>query len=149
MLLRDSCVQSINCISTLEHVGMGQSYKTYNMANHAPDQDLTAYRVALNEFHRVLEHNGQLLLTLPFGRRENHGWLQQFDAAGIDEVVRAFPGRLVGATYYRYDIDGWHIASADQCADAQYFNIHARKDFDQDLAAAARAVACLEFRKTG
>lgn len=148
MLLRDASVGTISCISTLEHVGMGQSYKLYNAANHAPDEDLDAYKIALAEFHRVLAKGGQFLLTVPFGRRENHGWLQQFDAPALAAVIAAFPGELTGTTYYRYRKTGWQSASAAECADAEYYNIHARKDFDSDLAAAARAVACLEFRKT-
>lgn len=147
MLLKDACVRSIACISTLEHVGMGQSYKDFDIDRHAPDEDLGGYRIALSEFARVLKPGGQLLLTVPYGKRENHGWLQQFDATTLAEVASAFPGHT-GTTYYRYRKGGWQVATAAECADAAYYNIHARKDgFDPDYAAAARAVACLEFHK--
>lgn len=148
MILRDQVVQAISCISTLEHVGMGQDYKRYNSATLARDQDLHAYRTVMAEFHRVLRPGGQLLLTLPYGRRENHGWLQQFDAESLTEVVASFPGKCVGETYYRYRAGGWQIAGATECADAEYYNVHARDRFDDDYAAAARAVACLEFRRS-
>lgn len=148
MILRDRSVQAICCISTLEHVGMGQDYKRYNINEHAPDQDVEAYRRVLFEFHRVLEKDGQFLLTVPYGKRENHGWLQQFDAASLGDLIGAFPGQLICETYYRYRAGGWQIASAAECADAEYYNIHARQGFDSDYAAAARAVACLEFRRS-
>lgn len=147
MILRDHVVQAICCISTLEHVGMGQDYKRYNSGHHAPDQDLQAYRAVMAEFHRVLRPGGQLLLTLPYGRRENHGWLQQFDAESLADVIASFRGELVGEAYYRYRAGGWQTASATECADAEYYNVHARDGFDDDYAAAARAVACLEFRR--
>ena len=148
MILRDHLVQAICCISTLEHVGMGQDYKRYNSRNRPPDEDLMAYRSVLVEFHRVLKPGGQLLLTVPYGKRENHGWLQQFDAASLADVVASFPGKLVCESYYRYRAGGWQTASAEECVDAAYYNVHARDSFDPDFAAAARAVACLEFRRT-
>ena len=70
MLLRDACVDFIACISTLEHVGMGQDYKAYSRHKLPPDQDMVAYREALQEFNRVLKPGGQFLLTVPFGHRE-------------------------------------------------------------------------------
>ncbi len=147
MLLRDACVGSIACISTLEHVGLNYDYKTYTIDNHWPEQDIHAYRPVMQQFHRILKPGGQLLLTMPYGRYENHGWLQQHDAKSLKGVIEAWPGELVGETYYLYRAGGWQIATADDCAEATYWNIHHTPDHEPDGVAAAHAVSCLEFRK--
>ena len=147
MIVRDAVFESIVCISTLEHIGMSLDLKAYSAARPYAQADYESYRLALKEFHRVLKHGGQLLLTVPYGRREDHGWLQQFDAAGVEAIKNGFAGDLVAETYYRYSAEGWQVAEPMECADMSYFNIHATPGFDPDFAAAARAVACLEFVK--
>lgn len=147
MILKDDCITSIACISTLEHVGLSYDYKTYNIENHWPDQDVFAYRETLRQFHRILKPGGQFLLTMPYGRYENHGWLQQHDAASLKGVIDAWPGRLSDEAYFHYCSGGWQVASAAECADSSYWNIHHTPAYDPDHAAAARAVSCLEFIK--
>lgn len=147
MMLRDRIVDAVVCISTLEHVGMGQDYKKYNTTNLPLDFDLYAYRHAMFELHRVMAPGAKLFLTLPFGVKENHGWLQQFDREGIRDVIAAFPGTCTAETYYLYSADGWQVSSAEEAAGAKYFNIHAANGFDPDYAAAARSVACLELTR--
>lgn len=145
-ILGDALFETIVCISTLEHVGMAQSFE-FSKSRPWPQADRAAYRGALAEFHRMLKPGGRLLLTIPFGPAEDHGWLQQYDAAGLRDVVAAFGGRLATETYYRYRPSGWRLARPDDCADASYFDIHETKTIDPDGAAAARAVACLELVK--
>ncbi|MCC6179665.1 MAG: class I SAM-dependent methyltransferase [Chloroflexi bacterium] len=142
--LADEAFDAIACISTLEHVGMGQSF-AYSAERPYPDAQPSDALTALREMRRILRPGGRLLLTIPFGRREDHGWLQQFDAAGIHELIEAFDGDVRSETYFRYRAAGWQITSADECADARYFNIHATPTIEPDGAAAARAVCCLEL----
>lgn len=146
-VLKDGLFDTIVCISTLEHIGFGLDYKRWSAENPYPDADRQAYRRALAEFRRLLSPGGQLLLTVPYGRYEDHGWLQQFDAAGVRAIKDAFGGTVREETYYRYTAAGWQIASAADCEDERYFNIHAAPGFAPDFAAAARAVACLELAK--
>jgi hypothetical protein len=147
MLLRDDCVGSISCISTLEHVGLNYDYKTYNINHHWPQQDTSAYRGALQQFHRVLKPGGHLFVTMPFGRYENHGWLQQHDARTLPEVLAAWPGSLVEEAYFRYRPGGWQLSTQKECEGLSYWNIHHTPEYDPDYAAAARAVVCLVLRK--
>ena len=140
----DESFATIVCISTLEHVGMGQSF-SYSAARPYPEARPEDALIALREFRRVLQPGGRLLLTIPYGQREDHGWLQQFDAEGIRQLIEGFGGTVRSETYYRYRADGWQVASADACADARYYNVHATPATEPDGAAAARAVCCLEL----
>lgn len=145
-VLRDNAFQTIVCISTLEHIGLDNT-QIYTANARYAESDLEGYWPALQELRRVLAPGGRLLLTVPFGRAEVHGWLQQFDAAGLEKIVAVFGSRPVEQTFFRYDADGWRLADAAACTDCAYYNVHAGGPPPADCAAAARAVACLVFRK--
>lgn len=145
MLLRDASVASIVCISTLEHVGFTYEYRKYSRHNPWPSAEPESFLRALAEFRRVLVPGGELLLTVPFGRAEDHGWLQQFDAAGIRRIKQGFGGTVAAEACYRYHPEAWQVAAPEECADLAYFNVHEGNGFDPDHAAAARAVVCLKL----
>jgi SAM-dependent methyltransferase len=135
----------IACISTLEHVGMDNTrLYTANVTfrEHRPDD----FRVALRELRNLLRPGGRLFLTVPFGRYENHGWLQQFDADGIREVIAAFNPSALDVTCFRYNTTGWQVADMEGCGDCGYFDVH-RMPLAPDGAAAARAVVCLDLTR--
>lgn len=121
VVLRDGCMDVVACISTL-----AQSNE----------------HGVLAELRRLLKPGGVLLLNVPFGKRESHAWTQ-FDRAGLEEVLKVFGGRLAEWRCYRYLPGGWRVATVEECAGCEYFNIHATPDFGPDYAAGARAVACL------
>jgi SAM-dependent methyltransferase len=133
----------IACISTLEHVGMDNTrlYTDHQAFREARRDD---YLAAVRALKALLRPGGRLFLTVPFGRYEDHGWLQQFDSARLDEIVAHFAPSTSDVTAYRYANDGWQIATLDECADCRYFDVHAART-SSDGAAAARAVACLEL----
>lgn len=87
------------------------------------------------------------MITVPFGRYEDLGWLQQFDQPMVDSVIHAFAGSFAHVVYYQYINEGWQLSSADASAHCAYFDIHHQADYDPDFAAAARAVACMELVK--
>ncbi|MBP9863845.1 class I SAM-dependent methyltransferase [Patescibacteria group bacterium] len=58
----DTTFDCITCISTLEHIGVAGRYGCDN----DPDGDLKA----MVEMHRILQPNGTLLLTVPYGIRD-------------------------------------------------------------------------------
>ena len=147
ILLRDACVDSVVCISTLEHVGFTYEYDTFSKQNPWPYADPDSHLKAIDEFRRVLTPGGTLLLTMPYGRYEDHGWLQQFDAERIARLKQRFGGEVKSEAYYRYVDKGWRMDAPAECADLSYFNIHETGKFEEDGLAAARAVVCLELEK--
>jgi SAM-dependent methyltransferase len=146
VVLRDDAFETIVCISTLEHIGLDNT-QLYTADRQYAEADREGYRPALRELARVLAPGGRLLLTVPFGRAELHGWLQQFDAAGLERIAAAFGHAPVESTFFRYDAAGWERAEAAACADRAYYDVHAGGPPPDDRAAAARAVACLVFEK--
>ena len=148
IILRDNVIDTLVCISTLEHVGYTYEYKTYSKSNPWPNAEPDSYLDAIREFSRVVKPGGHFLLTIPFGKYERHGWLQQFDSKRIDAVEAAFGGKRCQRLFYRYVDGAWRVASEEECADLEYFNIHETGKFDPDGAAAARAVCCLDLEKT-
>jgi SAM-dependent methyltransferase len=146
-VLRDAVVDVVVCVSTLEHVGLDNT-RFYTSDVRYREQNPSDYARALREFRRILTPDGRLLITVPFGRAMRLGWLQQFDAAGVQAIVDEFGGRVVETSYFKYEVTGWVRSTVKDCKDCEYFDIHSQPDVDPGGAAAARAVACLELLKT-
>jgi hypothetical protein len=157
--VRDGYYGRIVCISTLEHVGFDNS--VYAGEAHCRCGSPEEYKRALLELRRVLAPGGELLVTLPFGRREDLVLAQQFDPALLAELIAAFAPAEVEKTFYRYGLDGWRLSDEAACAEAAYarwaidyflnpggYDL-AAAPVDADRAPAARAVACVRLVKRG
>lgn len=150
---RDGFFDGIACISTIEHVGMDNSMYTaeHGRAIGQPDD----YLVATRELKRVLKPGGYLYISFPFGKYEDHGWLQQFDAQHADALLNVFRPASHKETIFQYLPDGWILSDREACAQCSYFDVHTSKYFDpnsaveypDDYPAAERAVACLELQR--
>jgi SAM-dependent methyltransferase len=146
-IFRDEVFDVIVCISTIEHVGMQQNFKARALPHFRGTPEQQSHHAVIREFHRLLRPGGHLLLTVPYGAYEDHGWLQQFDAPMLDAVARTFGGAQLSETIYRYVTDGWQVSDRGAAAQDGYYNIHADPVIPADGAAAARAVACLHLQK--
>jgi len=149
--LRDSafkndCFDYIASLSTIEHIGLDNTM-LYTAETSKNENVGSSCLVAVQEYKRMLKPGGVLYLSFPFGKHENHGWFQIFDANMLDEVISAFGPSACNEFHYRYEPDGWRSSSREDSKDATYFDIHKRQDYDSDYAAASRAIVCLELIK--
>lgn len=146
MCYRDGFFDWVVSLSTVEHIGMDNTM-LYTADASKRESDRQAYLQATSEFARVLKPGGTLFLSVPFGARKDHGWFQIFDAPMIDRLIEAFRPTRSKETHFRYAPGGWMLSSREQSRDSTYFDIHHRRDYDADFAAASRAVVCLELVK--
>jgi SAM-dependent methyltransferase len=154
--IRDWFYDTIVCVSTLEHVGCDNRLITGNEAHREHLKD--DFCLAMREMQRVLRPQGRLLLTVPYGAYRDFGVFQQFDRSLLSRAIEAF-GKTVSAreTFYRYDHEGWNVATASDCAASEYVGWAAAMwqgkpvpepwPIEPDKAVAARAVACVELTK--
>jgi len=119
------------CISTLEHVGMDNSGYT---ATFATGTHMAAQ--ALREMVRLAAPGGHVLITVPYGKFEDHGWLMNIDRErwqALLAVVR--PYAAVHESYFSHSPKtGWSRAEPDALGTVGYYD-------QQNAGAAAIAVA--------
>lgn len=145
-VIRENTFDSIICISTLEHVGLDNT-KLYTSDEKYAESSAKDYLRVVTELKRILRPSGHLFVTVPFGVYQNLGWMQQFDIKGIEDIVSTFGTAPVNEAFFQYVSDGWIISTAEVCNACEYFDVHSTPEPAADRAAAARAVACLDFVK--
>ena len=151
---KDGMFDAVACISTIEHVGMDNSMYA-GEADIARRSNPTDFLLAVKELKRVLKPGGALYISFPFGRYENHGWFQQFDAQLVDTLIQGFDAASAKEAIFRYQPEGWTLSDRAACAECQFFDVHTSKYFDSnstieyppDYPAGERGLCCLELHK--
>lgn len=129
----DDYFETVISISTLEHIGMDNTAYAEGTAGAAAAADPARETdAAVRELARVLRGGGRLLVTVPYGRREDHGWLRQFDRSDVERLVEAAQPSAAETAVYRYSQDGWTLSDFDDAASARYRTV-----------LGAEAVACI------
>ena len=151
---RDERFDAVACISTIEHIGMDNTMYAEDLQI-ARRSDPGEFVLAVKELRRVLKKGGSLFISFPFGRYENHGWFQQFDAALVDTLIGAFAPSRHHEAIFQYHPDGWQLSNREASKDCEFFDVHTSKyvdpnstiEYPPDYPAGERAVACLELVK--
>jgi O-antigen chain-terminating methyltransferase len=124
----------IFAVSVIEHIGRDNSVYCAGGTGTREAGDLDAgARLA-----DLLRPGGRLLITVPFGRCEDHGWFVQYDQQRIRALVEATRCELVVAEFYAYGLSGWN----GPLDPASIGNVAYRSE-----SYAAGAVACLELSR--
>ncbi|MBY0371324.1 class I SAM-dependent methyltransferase [bacterium] len=148
--LRRPCFRSdyfdwIVCLSTIEHVGLDNSVYTIDPAK--KESRSGDYLAFLAELRNLLRPGGTLLLSFPFGKAAQHGWLQVFDLQAVDKMVSEFHPQMHSQNFFQYTPSGWKACSPQDASEALYFGRGANTDGNPLKIPAAEAVACLELVK--
>lgn len=137
----DALFDEIVCISVLEHIGMDN--RRYISDNIYSENKTDDYLRTVSEFRRILKDNGMCLITVPFGKRANHGWLQIFNMIMLMGIIRRFKPKRYSISFFKYHNGKWNISSFQECKDSVYRFDYPRKSF----CVATEAVACVELKK--
>jgi SAM-dependent methyltransferase len=143
----DGYFDAVVSLSTLEHVGMETS--AYGVDSPRAEDPAGEVLRAVRELLRVLAPGGSLMVTVPYGVREDHGWFRQLDRTELESIVSAVAPRRAAVDVYRYMREGWQASSLEDAAHERYHDHHADATVPGDRAAAARAVACLRLEAAG
>ena len=116
--LRDDWFDEVVCLSTLEHVGMDNSvYGADGTRAAEPAEEAMA---ALRELLRVVRPGGRVHLSVPFGRREDHGWFRQLDRGDVDRLLAGAGVERHEETVFRHSSRGWRRGGPRRAAGARY-----------------------------
>ncbi len=149
MPFKDNFYEEVVCLSTIEHVDMDNSIYGYELEK-IKDLKVKSYEYlkVIDELIRVLKPNGKLLLTFPYGKFENYGFFQQFDAEMTNRIFEKLSTfGVVKDDYILYSQSGWQFKTAAECDDSLSYNPHTGQGKGTDGAAHCRCVCCIEFIK--
>lgn len=107
------------CISALEHFGMDNTNYTQNFSR-GNDTDI----LAIKEMLRLLKIGGTLLITVPYGKYEDHGWFKNYDDFHWRALLNlASKQALVKELYFGHTYgDGWKEVSPNELVNVGYYN---------------------------
>lgn len=99
------------CISALEHFGMDNSGYTERFI-----RDAGLAGKALLEMIRLLRPRGRLLVTVPFGRYEDHGWHITYDQDRWNKLIDPVRGTTtIQEWFFRHTFgSGWQIVPSEE-----------------------------------
>lgn len=143
---REEMFDCIACISTIEHVGMDNTF-LYTEDRRQAEKSESGHLEFLDILRSRLKTGGKLFLSFPFGLKRDHGWFQVFDATMVSRIIDRFQPSHHSEEIFQYSGDRWHVSTREAAKNATCFDINVQKDYDSDFAAFSRGIACLELVK--
>jgi SAM-dependent methyltransferase len=98
----DAFFDLVLCVSTLEHIGYDNTSYGVSLPREQGGDD-----AALLEIRRVLNEDGHVLITVPFGRLQDYGWFHQYDLGAWEDLLRRTGLEAVEQAFYGYTAAGW------------------------------------------
>ena len=144
---RDEWFSSVVCLSTLEHVGMDN--RMYGDTASASADATPEVKQVLRELRRVTQPGGVLLLSVPFGRRDDRGWFRILDADDLEPFMEAPGWQVDRSRIFRATQEGWRECTIADAASAGYNEPRSEKRAGARTApawvSAAEAIALVEL----
>jgi Methyltransferase domain len=109
----DGAFDLVLCVSTLEHVG--RDNRVYGAAEEADPHGIGD---ALDELRRVVA--GRLVVTVPCGESEDHGWFVQLDPNAWNDAFLEAGFRVLEEEIYAAGPEGWRAAPQFDPTDVRY-----------------------------
>lgn len=106
---------TVLCISTLEHIALTAYGQNREMS--IKDSAFYKQKEAFNHMMKFVAPGGQMILTVPYGKYEDSGWVIVYDKGMLDELKA--PYEVVEETYFTLvnrDTDGWRQGTAAECS---------------------------------
>jgi O-antigen chain-terminating methyltransferase len=128
----DNFFDLVFCISTIEHIGRDISRYTPMKGEITGDGDFEALR----EMCRITKPGGKIILTVPYGRETDYGWLIQYGRDRFQRLLASQPLQIFFEEYFIYS-DGWHRSDPEALAGV---------GFQENNAPAAVGLACVLLR---
>lgn len=125
----DGFFDQIFCVSTLEHIGQDTTSQGIESR-----LDVDGSVEALREMRRVVKVDGRVLVTVPFGKPQEHGWFRQYDLASWNKTLELAGLSALEVAFYGYSPQGW-----SPFADGRALEL---ADYRAKGAQAATAVLC-------
>jgi len=134
---QDGSFDLIWCISALEHFGMDNTGYTKEFRS-GEGMDVAA----VIEMLRLLSLKGSMLITVPFGKYENHKWMRNYDEERWNSILDIIKGKadIIELYFHHDESHGWVKTNKESLANSGYY--------DQKNAGAA-AIAAVFATKRG
>jgi SAM-dependent methyltransferase len=107
------------CISALEHFGMDNSSYTDRFTL-SGTMDVQAAK----EMVRILAPGGRLLITVPYGKYEDHTWFRNYDGEHLRNLISPMePHADIQTCYFRHTHGtGWRVATGEELEHVGYYD---------------------------
>lgn len=119
--LPDDSFDLIWCISALEHIGMDNSGYVDNVSKSKQnDMDVQA----IKEMVRLLSIGGSVLITVPYGKREDHGWFMNYDQEHLHSLLNVIRQKTkVSEWYFKHTFSmGWSMVKPEELRYVGYYD---------------------------